>query len=968
MSGSPGPRWRANASTALLLAALVPLSAAGRALGAQAAIASLGVLSGRVTQAPGDAPVGGARVQVFTYPGNVAVGSTTTGPDGRYRLPGLRAGQYAVVVTRIGFQLRRVETVRVSEGEVATANVGLSELASTLDAVVVTSSRAPEKVLDAPASISVVSAERIERTPAVTVVDQVRNQPGIDATKGGVAQTNVVARGFNNAFSGSLLMLQDYRFAGVPSLRVNVPFLSMGVSEDVERIEVLLGPAAALYGPNSANGVMHVITKSPFTSQGTTFTVDGGERSLFRGAIRHAQTVGDKVGFKVSGEYFTANDFQFRDRVEPDSFPAAAPQGRANRLNRRDFDVERFSGEARLDVRPTNNSEAITTVGYSRVGSLIELTGANGASQIRNWSYTNLQQRFRYKRVFAQAFANLSDAGNRDSVDTRGTFLLRSGQPIVDQSRVFVGQIQHAFDAGSRQNFIYGADYIFTNPRTAGTTNGINEGDDNVTEYGGYVQGVTHLTPKVDFIAAARLDRNDRIDGVFFSPRAALTFKPTQTSNFRLTFNRAFQTPGNFQMFLDLVQARTAFANVRAQGVDPVDGFRFARNSPTGVGGLFMRTSQLVPAALGGPNQRVDANAATFFPLYIAAANGSNNALVTRVAQGLQQAGLPAQNAAALAGQVVANLAAARPTAAQVGTVLRVFNPTTAAATPSVPFPRALTSLDSIRAFVRDESPLEPSFVNNFEAGYKGIFANKFRVTVDGWYQQRFNFITPAQVITPTVFGDPATLGGFIAGNVAATLAPSLGAAGAATFAGQLAQGLVPSLAGIPLGNVLPEGRRYQRNDVVFTYRNVDQRINVAGTDVAADYLLTPRLTLAGTYSYVDRGAFRQVEGGNGEPLRLNAPQHKGSAAVQYDSPVNGWAGELRYRYTDAFRVNSAVYLGDVPTNNFVDLSVSKAVPINGRQARVSVNATNLFDNRRPTFIGTPDIGRLVITRVSYTL
>lgn len=967
MSGRPGC-WRASARTALLLSALVPASAATSALAAQAAIASLGVLSGRVTLAPGDAPVQGARVQVFTYPGNVAVGSTTTGADGRYRLPGLRAGTYAVVVTRIGFQLRRIETVRVSEGEVATANVGLSELASTLDAVVVTSSRAPEKVLDAPASISVVNAERIERTPAVTVVDQVRNQPGIHATQGGVAQTNVVARGFNNAFSGSLLMLQDYRFAGVPSLRVNVPFLSMSPSEDIERVEVLLGPAAALYGPNSANGVMHVITKSPFTSQGTTFTVDGGERSLFRGALRHAQTIGDKVGFKVSGEYFTARDFQFRDPAEPATFAATAPPGRRNQPNQRDFDVERYSGEARLDVRPTDNTEAITTVGYNRVGSLIELTGANGASQIRNWSYTNIQQRFRYKRVFAQAFANLSNAGNNDSLDTRGTFLLRTGQPIVDQSRVFVGQIQHAFDVGAKQNFIYGADYIYTNPRTANTTNGVNEAGDNVTEYGGYVQGVTHLSPKIDFIAAARLDKNDRISGTFFSPRAALTFKPTETSNFRLTFNRAFQSPANFQMFLDLVQARIIsngvnFFNVRAAGVDPANGFAFARNSPTGVGGLYMRTSNAVPAALGGPNNRVDANAATFFPLYIGLANGSNNALVTRVAQGLQQAGVPAANAAALAVQVVTNLANARPTAAQVGTVLRAFNPTAAAANPANAFATIVQP-----SFARDEAPLKPNYVNSFEAGYKGIFANKVRLTVDAWYQQRFNFITPAQNIAPTVFGDPTTLGSFIAGNVAQTLAPSIGAAGATAFASAFAQGLVPQIAGLPLGNVVPEGARYQRNDIIFSYRNVDQRINLAGTDIAADYLLTPRLTLAGTYSFVNRGDFPAVDGGNSEPLRLNSPQHKASAALQYDNVVNGWAGELRYRYADAFRVNSAVFLGNVPTNNFVDVGVSKAVPINGKRARLSVNATNVFDNKRPTFIGTPDIGRLVVTRVSYTL
>ena len=532
---------------------------------------------------------------------------------------------------------------------------------------------------------------------------------------------------------------------------------------------------------------------------------------------------------------------------------------------------------------------------------------------------------------------------------------------------MFVGQAQHAFDLGDKQNFIYGADYIFTNPRTGGTTDGINEDDDDVTEYGGYLQSVTHLTPRVDLIAAARVDKNDRISGTFFSPRAALTFKPTETSNFRLTFNRAFQTPANYQMFLDLVQARTAFANIRAQGVDPANGFGFARNSPTGVGGLYMRTSNLVPAALGGPNQRVDANAATFFPLYVGLAN-TNNALVSGIQAQLVAAGVPAPNAAALAGQIVTNLAAARPTAAQVGTVLRVFNAATAAQTPSVPFPRALTTLDSANAFVRDERPLEPNYVNNFEAGYKGIFANKFRVTVDVWYQQRYNFVTSAQVVSPTVFGDPASLGAFIAQNIAATAAPVIGAAGAAALGQGVASSVVPRVAVVPLGNVLPEGRRYQRNDVVYTYRNVDQRVELAGTDVAADYLIAPRVTVAGTYSYVSKGDFPEVDGGNSEPLRLNSPQHKASAALQYDSPVNGWSGEVRYRYADAFRVNSAVYLGDVPTNNFVDLSVSKALTLNGRRARLSVNATNVFDNRRPTFIGTPDIGRLVVTRVSYTI
>src|SRR5690606_2545908 len=130
---------------------------------------------------------------------------------------------------------------------------------------------------------------------------------------------NTVTRGFNNVFSGSMLTLTDNRYAFVPSLRVNTSFLVPTANEDIGRIELLLGPASALYGPNSANGVMHVITKTPFESQGTTLSLGGGmraeseglpasveeefgDKTFTRGALRHAGTVGDRFGYKLSGQ------------------------------------------------------------------------------------------------------------------------------------------------------------------------------------------------------------------------------------------------------------------------------------------------------------------------------------------------------------------------------------------------------------------------------------------------------------------------------------------------------------------------------------------------------------------------------------------------------------------------------------------------------------------------------------------
>src|SRR5690606_21894347 len=190
-------------------------------------------------------------------------GGTVADDQGAYRIGALPAGTYTIVVTRIGYTPKRTPGVVVGAGQTVSLDIEVGGITAILNQVVVSSSRSPEKVLEAPASVSVVGEAAIAARPSVTAVEHLKNTPGIDISQGGLIQSNVVARGFNNIFSGSMLMLQDYRFAGVPSLRVNVPFLFTGSNEDIERIEVLLGPASALYGPNSANGVLHLITKSP---------------------------------------------------------------------------------------------------------------------------------------------------------------------------------------------------------------------------------------------------------------------------------------------------------------------------------------------------------------------------------------------------------------------------------------------------------------------------------------------------------------------------------------------------------------------------------------------------------------------------------------------------------------------------------------------------------------------------------
>lgn len=358
-----------------LTVVLVALFVAGSA---SAVAAQTGSVTGSVTTSDTRTPLGRVTIQVLDV--NRAVASATTGDDGRYTIAGVPAGAYDVLATRIGYAPRRIKNIVVSAGSPTTADVTMALAPTRLDEVVTTASRRSEKALDAPAQVTVVSEEQIQERATVTLAGHVQGIAGVDVNQGGVAQSNIVARGFNNAFSGSMLMMQDYRFAGVPSLRVNIPLMFTGTNEDIDRVEVLLGPASALFGPNSGNGVLHVISKSPFESQGSTITLDAGERAFFRGSLRTAQLLATNVGLKVSGEYMRANDFRYDDPGEPD----VLNRDGANVPNDRDFEVERMSGEVRLDVRPRPGMELISTLGATQIGSGLELTGANGTAQIRN--------------------------------------------------------------------------------------------------------------------------------------------------------------------------------------------------------------------------------------------------------------------------------------------------------------------------------------------------------------------------------------------------------------------------------------------------------------------------------------------------------------------------------------------------------------------------------------------------------
>jgi iron complex outermembrane receptor protein len=851
-------------------------------------------VEGRVVDATTARPVSSAVVRLLARQTSVA--NALSRDDGRFSLS-TPPGTYRVVVSRIGFGVWSKDSIVVPASGLTLDDILLPPDRAQLERVVVTASRKPERLLDAPATIFTVSPqENVERSTA-THVDNLRAVPGLDVVSGGIIQSNVVARGFNTLFSGDLMMLVDNRFSFVPSLRVNVPSLIAPSREDVERIEVQLGPGAALYGPNAANGIMHIVTKSPFESRGTTIAVDGGERDYLRAGFRHAAVIGD-FGFKISGEALSARDFYSADSVEQALITA-------RHGTPRDFGVRRNSLELRADYRPDASTEVIATAGRGEIGRSLEPTGESGTAQVRNWVMSSYQLRVHRGRAFGQVFFTHSDAGE--------TTPLRSGIPLIDRSRQLVGQLQHGFTVG-RNALTYGVDVISTTPVTGGTINGDNEANDGVVEAGGYLHNVTTLSKRFELVAAARLDKHDRLEHAVVSPRVALTFKPTPLQNFRITYNRAFATPANYQFFADeTIQPLAPGLPYQLQLVGmPTDGFRFRRDCGAS---LCMRTPLSAT-----PGTFVAAAAA---PLWQAAVNAIAPLL-------------PPQ-----AQPLLPLFRSLNPTSAQVGTQLAVLNTSTG-------------TFDAVApASVGDFSRLRPTLSNVVELGYKGTIGSRLVLVADAWRQVRNDFVF-FSVVTPNVFFDKTSLQTYLSGAFAAAGVPNA-AATAASFA--------PVFASLPLGTVQPDSRSVGPNDIVLSYRNF-ARVRTWGVDVAQELVLTPLFTAAATYSFLNKNLFTSGEL-QGDEVSLNAPRHKGSLALRYRDDARAIGAELRGRHVSAFPVHAGVYRRDVASYNLVDATATWR-PRQTSGLTFGITATNLLNHSHYEFAGGAALGRLVVTRVQY--
>ncbi|HZF66315.1 MAG TPA: TonB-dependent receptor, partial [Chitinophagaceae bacterium] len=520
-------------------------------------------VSGRIIDKQSLEPIAGATVSAYR-----TNNATLTDYEGRFTLKNLKEGKSTLVISHVSYESEELSIVdRDNNKEIQVALTLANKIGNE---VVVSASRRPEKITYAPANIYVINAGHLSEFAGSNVGELLSYIPAVEYLRSGVDQTNFNSRGFNNAFNNKTFQIVD----GRNSMNVGsagLPILNNGTTnkEDLERLEIVLGPQSALYGPNGLNTVLNYITKDPRKHSGTTVALTAGNQNQFSTRFRHAETLNKKFAYKLTGEYSAGTEFLFYDSVRAGGSvygPAVSiPEHNV------DFDFKHLRGEAHLYYTVNPKADIILSGGASN-NDYFQMTTL-GRNQMRDWRFGFLQARFVHKNLFLNVYNSWGDLGRsygfhpytrdfwnrthstitdpadpryatmgRLSPDSAELFALRLGNMFKEHNQRSNAEAQYNYSIEKAGlTIVTGLAWQQDRPRSYGITLVDKDRRISVTQYGAVMQLQKTLPWQSKFIAAGRADNHSKF-GTFFSPKIGIVTTIGDGSA-RLTWGRAFSMP-----------------------------------------------------------------------------------------------------------------------------------------------------------------------------------------------------------------------------------------------------------------------------------------------------------------------------------------------------------------------------------------------------------------------------------------
>lgn len=394
-------------------------------------------------------------------------------------------------------------------GQVDFTRLSLEELKQVriIDMEVSSAARYRQKITRSPHAISVITAEDIRRSGAVTIPDLLRMVPGVDVANAYGDAFGVSARGYNERFAQRMLVMIDGRtiytwFTGGTIWEVEEVFL-----EDIERIEVIRGPSATLWGANSVTGVINIITKDPEDDPGLLLSQRVGTQHHLESTVRYSGALSPDVHVSLTAGYRESE--HARGTKDYCRVPKAT---------------------ARLKYRMGPDSVLHLFCGFSEQDGGVETTKYYGRSGIAG--RVNYQM-LRWNHSFSPT-SDLQVQGFR-----RQFQLHADNKDVFIEEDIYNLDVQHSFRAAPGNRVLWGLNY--RNTQMNSTYNDPRRDSDDLI--GCFFQDEIEITGQLTLIAGIKYENNS-FTGRDFSPRASLLYSPSSQHHFRLAVARAFRTPG----------------------------------------------------------------------------------------------------------------------------------------------------------------------------------------------------------------------------------------------------------------------------------------------------------------------------------------------------------------------------------------------------------------------------------------
>ncbi|NDY41838.1 TonB-dependent receptor, partial [Dissulfurirhabdus thermomarina] len=395
-------------------------------------------------------------------------------------------------------------------------------LEDLLHAEVISAARSPRPLPDTPAAVFVLTRDDILRSGAETLPEALRAVPGLQVARIDANKWAVSARGFNGRFANKLLVLVDGRtvytplFSGVYWEVQDIPL------DDIDRVEVVRGPGAALWGGNAVNGVINIITRRASETPGTRIALRSGTETSGLD-MRQGGALGPTAEWRLSARYSDTGE-----GVNRQGDPA--------------FDgwtILQLGG--RLDWHPARAGE-VTLQGDVYGGE----AGQTYRVAVPPPAFIRLQD-----DQVSLSGGNILCRWRTGREDGPGT-VLQAYFDRIERHDLLTGERRHTLDidfqhrsfAGARHDVVWGLGYRYTRDRlddSAVVSFDPDAEDDNLLS--GFIQDrITLLPDRLFLVLGAKVERNDVTD-FEFQPNARILWRPEPRAALWAAVSRAARTP-----------------------------------------------------------------------------------------------------------------------------------------------------------------------------------------------------------------------------------------------------------------------------------------------------------------------------------------------------------------------------------------------------------------------------------------